>query len=122
MVDVDLVKIFELEGFENDLNNKENYYLNLIYNSLIDEVQEKWVYEKTSSLMEWNCAICGTNILIDKLRNDVENFVCDKCVEKYNNTNDIVDNRILKSRNRMYKYLEDKLYEILEDKLKGGIV
>ena len=50
----------------------------------------------------------------------VENFVCDVCKEKYNNKSPVVDRRIMYSRTKMFKYIENKLYEELEDKLKGG--
>ena len=117
MVDLELAKELEIESFKKDLENIENQYLNLIYNDLIDEVQERYEYEKMLPMMHWTCAICGCDILIDKYKNDVENFVCKKCSELYNNKNDIIDLRILKSTNRMYKFLEDKIYEELEDKL-----
>ena len=32
----------------------------------------------------------------------------------------LIDRRILESRNKMFKYIEDKLYEELEDSLKRG--
>lgn len=121
MVNLELVNELELEDFIGYLNNIDNYYLNLIYNPLLKEVQERYIYEKTSSLINWNCAICGCDILLDKNRNDVENFVCESCRDVYNNENINVDGRILLSRNKMYKYIEDKLYEELEDNLKGGV-
>ena len=53
MVDLELARELELDCFRKDLNNIEEYYLNLIYNPLLDEVQERWVYEKTASMIEW---------------------------------------------------------------------
>lgn len=119
MIDRELAKELELDKFYIFLDKVEKHWLNLIYNPILDEVQERWVYEKTSSLIDWKCAICGDKMLIDKNRNDIENFVCENCKELYNNNNEIVDIRILKSRNELYKFLEDKIYEELEDRLKG---
>lgn len=118
MINKNLQKELGLEKFAKDLNNIESQYLNLIYNPLFDNVVERWVYEKTIGLMEWKCAICGDSILTDRNRIDVENFVCDKCKELYNNKNPLVDRRILSSRNKMFEFLENRLYEELEDSLK----
>ena len=120
LADRDKLNDLGLRRFAKDFDNVESQYLNLIYDPVHNRVVEKWVYEKTINLMDWTCTICGSPILVDKSRNDVENFVCEKCREKYNNKSPIVDIRILTSRTRMFKYMEDKLYEELEDKLKGG--
>lgn len=109
-----------LRRFSKDFDNIESQYLNLIYDPVFDRVIDRWTYEKTIGMMEWTCAICGKNILTDKSRSDVENFVCEKCREKYNNKSPIVDRRIMDSRTRLYKYIENKLYEELEDVLKQG--
>ena len=109
-----------LQRFSRDFDNIESQYLNLIYDPNFNRVVERWVYEKTAGLLEWKCAICGDPILVDKSKNDVENFVCEKCKEKYNNKNQVVDRRILDSRTNLFKHIENKLYEELEDKLKRG--
>lgn len=111
----------DLTLFKKDLENIEIQYLNLIYDPIFDRVCERWLYEKTINLMEWKCAICGDTILVDKKRDDVENFICDRCKEIYNNKNEFIDIRILKSRTKLYKYLEDRLYEELEDNLNKGM-
>lgn len=118
IVDQERVKKYGLEKYIKDIDNIENQYLNLIYDPNFDHVVEKWLYERTVGLMPWKCAICGNEILVDKKREDVENFVCDKCKEHYNNKNLVVDRRILDSRTRMFKWIEEKLYEELEDSLK----
>lgn len=109
-----------LQRFSRDFDNIESQYLNLIYDPNFNKVVERWVYEKTAGLLEWKCAICGEPILVDKSKNDVENFVCEKCKENYNNKNKVVDRRILDSRTNLFKHIENKLYEELEDKLKRG--
>lgn len=109
-----------LSRFSKDFDNVESQYLNLIYDPNFDRVVERWVYEKTAGLMEWTCAICSAPILSDRNRTDVENFVCERCKEKYNNKSPVIDRRILNSRTRMFKFIEDKLYEELEDSLKRG--
>lgn len=121
MVDIKFVKELELEEFKKDLDNIENQNLNLIYNPLIDEIQERIDYDNTISLIEWKCAICGKRILVNKLKDDVNNFVCDDCRITYNNTNEYIDRRILESRNKLYKYIEERIYQEIDDRLKGGV-
>ena len=120
LADRDKLNELGLRRFAKDFDNIESQYMNLIYDPIFNRVVERWVYEKTIGMMEWTCAICGKPILSDSGRSDVENFVCDTCKEKYNNKSPVVDRRIMNSRTKMFKYIEDKLYEELEDKLKGG--
>ena len=120
IADRERLKSLGLERFSRYFDDIESQYLNLVYDPIFDRVVERWLYEKTAGMMEWNCAICGESILVDRDRNDAENFVCTKCREKYNNKSPLVDRRILESRNRLFKYIEDKLYEELEDSLKRG--
>ncbi len=120
IADRERLKQLGLQRFSRDFDNIESQYLNLIYDPNFNRVVERWVYEKTVGLLEWKCAICGEPILVDKSKNDVENFVCEKCKEKYNNKNQVVDRRILDSRTNLFKHIENKLYEELEDKLKRG--
>ena len=120
IADREKLKSSGLERFSRDFDNIESQYLNLIYDPNFDTVVERWVYDKTAGLMEWKCAICSEPILVDRDRTDVENFVCEKCREKYNNKSPVVDRRILESRTRMFKFIENKLYEELEDVLKRG--
>ena len=111
----DLIKKYELEGFIHDINNIESPYLNLIYSPLFDIVCTRDEYERIRDMMEWTCAICGCNILINKRKYDVENFVCEKCKEVHNNKNQTIDMRILNSRTKLYKKIENDLYQQLED-------
>ena len=120
IADRDRLKKLGLERFFKNFDNIESQYLNLVYDPNFDRVVERWVYEKTSGMMEWKCAICGEPILLDRNRTDVDNFVCDRCRETYNNKNLLVDRRIMDSRTKMFKYIENKLYEELEDNLNGG--
>ena len=120
IADRDKIKEAGLERFVKDFDNVESQWLSLIYDPIFDRVVERYIYEKTIGLMDWTCAICKEHILVDKNRTDPENFVCERCKEKYNNKNTLVDRRILESRTKMFKYIEDKLYEELEDNLNGG--
>lgn len=120
IADRERLKRLGLERFSRYFDNIESQYLNLVYDPIFDRVVERWVYEKTAGMMEWKCAICGEPILVDRNRSDVENFVCIRCKEKYNNKSPMVDRRIMESRTRLFKYIEDKLYEELEDSLKRG--
>lgn len=119
VIDRERLKSYGLEKFRNDVENIETQYLNLIYDPNFDHVVDRRTYDRTRYLMKWKCAICGTEILTDRNREDAENFVCDKCKELYNNKSPLIDRRIMDSRTRMFKYLEDKLYEELDDILKG---
>ena len=120
IADRERLKRLGLERFSRYFDDIESQYLNLVYDPTFDRVVERWLYEKTAGMMEWKCAICGSDILVDRNRNDVENFVCESCKSRYNNKSPLVDRRILESRNRLFKYIEDKLYEELEDSLKRG--
>lgn len=115
----DKLKTFELENFGKNIQWIESQYLNLIYNPMFDKIQTRDEYEKTKDLVEWECAICGKPIFMSQKRNDVENFVCDECRKTYNNKNRSVDVRILNSRTKMYRMMEDTIYQELEDYLGG---
>jgi DNA-directed RNA polymerase subunit M/transcription elongation factor TFIIS len=91
--------------------------LDLIYDPFFKCVCERYEYEKHIGCMEWKCAICGNSIIIDRRKNDPENFVCEFCKESYNNKNPNVDRRILESRNEMYKELVKRIYDEFEDSL-----
>ena len=119
-MNIDLIKKLELERYKKDINNIESRYLNLIYNPLFDKVCTREEYERTREMMEWTCAICGSRILLNKRKYNVENFVCDKCKEVHNDKNVVVDRRILDSRTKLYKHLENVLYQQLEDNLFKG--
>ena len=119
---VDLIKKYELESFRENIRNIENQYMCLIYHPLFDKVCTRDEYDKTKDLMEWTCAICNKKIYINKRRYDVDNFVCEECNKVHNNKCISIDYRILKSRTKLYKYLEDRLYQELEDTLSKGKV
>lgn len=112
-----LIKKLELERFEKDIENFESRYLNLIYHPLFNKVCTREEYDKTREMMEWSCAICNSRILLSKRKYDVENFVCETCKKEHNNKNVIIDRRILDSRTKLYKHLENNLYQQLEDSL-----
>ena len=114
------IKKFELESFASDIDNIENQYINLIYHPLFDKVCTRNEYDNTKEMMEWECAICNNRILINRRRYDVENFVCETCKKEFNNKSKFIDYRILNSRTKLYKTLEDKLYQELEDILNKG--
>lgn len=114
------LKRFELEEYRKDIINLETQYLNLTYHPVLDKICTREEYDRTKDLMKWTCAICGCEILISHRKYDVENFVCDKCKKDYNNKSSMVDHRILESRTKLYKLLEDRLYQELEDVLSKG--
>ena len=113
-----IIEELELQKFKKTIIQRiENQELELIFDRLLNCVCDRVAYEKNRGLMEWECAICGAKILTDKRRNDVENFVCANCKELYNNESAVVDRRILESRNKMFKMLENTIYEELETRL-----
>ena len=116
-INKDMMNILELQYFKEDLKNIENQYMDLIYDPFFRCVCERNVYEKHIGCMEWKCAICGCDIIIDRRKNDPENFVCGFCKETYNNKNPNIDIRILKSRNKMYNELVNRIYDEFEDSL-----
>ena len=120
MLKHELMKKYGLESFLSDINNIESQYLNLIYHPLFDKVCTRSEWDSTKELMEWTCAICNDKILINKRRYDIENFVCETCKKEHNKKSPYVDNRILKSRTKLYKVLEERLYQELEDVLNKG--
>ena len=75
-INKNMMEILELQRFKDDLKNIENQYLDLIYDPFFKCVCERCVYEKHIGCMEWKCAICGNDIIIDRRKNDPENFVC----------------------------------------------
>ena len=116
-IDKNMMEILELQYFKDDLKNIENQYLDLIYDPFFKCVCERCVYDKHIGCMKWKCAICGKDIIIDKRKNDPENFVCEFCKDVHNNKSQNVDRRILESRNEMYKELIKIIYDEFEDSL-----
>ena len=110
---MDIIKELELEKFKKTIIQRvENQELDLVFDPLFGVI-----CDRVKGIIEWQCAICGEKILTDKRRNDVENFVCERCKEVYNNNSATVDRRILESRTKMFKMMEDTLYDELETKL-----
>lgn len=107
----------ELTGFQKDLERIENQTLDLIYDPLLDCVCTRAEWLSRKGMIPWKCAICGSDIMTDTSRDDVENFVCDRCRVAHNNSNQMIDSRIVMSRTRMYRYLEESYYDELEDML-----
>lgn len=113
-----IIEELELERFKKTIIQRvENQELDLVFDPLFGVICDRVTYEKNKGIIEWNCAICGEKILTDKRRNDVENFVCERCKEVYNNNSATVDRRIMESRTKMFKMMEDTLYDELETKL-----
>lgn len=116
-INKNVMEILELQCFKDDLKNIENQYLDLIYDPFFKCISERHIFEKHIGCMAWKCAICGKDIIIDKRKNDPENFVCELCKENYNNKNTNIDRRIFESRNKMYKELVERIYDEFEDSL-----
>ena len=126
MVDVDKMNELGLQSYQKQLDYIENQYLNLIYNRLLDVIQERWEYEKTINLIEWKCAICGEKILADKkiITNSYNKNLCDvslRTIEKVavSNMNDktleyLFDiTKTLKSKNNIYGRAAELLYDMI---------
>lgn len=114
----DIIEELELQKFKKTIIQRiENQELDLVLDPLFNCICDRVTYEKNRNLMEWECAICGAKIIVSKIRNDIENFVCVNCREAHNNKNTVVDRRILDSRTRMFKLMEDNIYNELETRL-----
>lgn len=116
-----LIEKLGLERHKSAIDNFESRYLNLIYHPLFDKICTRDEYDRTGNLMKWTCAICNNEILIDKGKYDVENFVCETCKKVHNNKNQFIDRRILDSRTKLYNWIEENLYKELEDRLNKGV-
>ena len=68
-IDVGKMKSLELGEFQDCLKNIENQYLDLIYDPFFKCVCERYIYERHIGCMEWKCAICGSDIIIDRRKN-----------------------------------------------------
>lgn len=113
-----IIDDLELQKFKKTIIQRiENQELELIFDPLFKCVCDRVTYESNRNLIEWECAICGKKILTDKRRNDSENFVCEQCKELYNNESLVIDRRILDSRTKMFKMMENTIYDELETKL-----
>lgn len=113
-----IIDELELQKFKKTMIQRiENQELDLVFDPLFHCICDRVTYERNRNLMEWECAICGERIFVSKIRNDVENFVCENCKEVYNNNNSTIDKRILDSRTKMFKNIEDTLYDELETRL-----
>ena len=114
-IDIHKSEELELGEFKTDLERIENQTLDLIYDPLLDCVCTRAEWLSRKGLIPWKCAICGCDIMTDTSRDDVENFVCERCKVAHNNSNQMIDKRIVISRTNMYKHIEDCCYDELED-------
>lgn len=101
--------------YKKDINRIESQEIDLIFNPISNCVQTRQEYKKSLNLINSKCAICDCDIELDKTRDDIENFVCEKCQKIHNSKNKIVDERILIARNRLYKSIKENLYKELEE-------
>jgi predicted RNA-binding Zn-ribbon protein involved in translation (DUF1610 family) len=107
----------ELRRFRKVITQIERQELDIVLDPLTQRVCDRVTYERNLNLFEWECAVCGRKILADRRRNDAENFVCEECGKVYNNASAAVDRRILDSRTRMFRMMEERLYDELESRL-----
>lgn len=121
MVDIDKAKELEIDIFKKELERIDNQTLDLIYDPLFDCVCTRTEFNTRQNIIPWRCAICGDEILVDKSRDDIENFVCERCKVVHNNKNQVIDKRIVRSRTDMFKYMENQMYDELEDLLINNI-
>ena len=85
--------IFKVE----DMNEHEKNPNKILWNPFRETFTTLKEVEADSNLIDWNCAICKTDIQSRMNSKKIENFVCNKCSEAHNSRNKRVDQRIIDS-------------------------
>lgn len=88
--------IFKIEDLTDLVKNEKRPTLN----PYRDQVTTYADAVKDNHLVEWNCGICGSEIISSMKSKKVENFVCSRCVESHNSKCRVVDSRIIESARR----------------------
>lgn len=92
--------IFKVE----DQISHERSLSKIYWNPYKEDFTEYKEIEKDSDTVEWNCAICNTEILSKMNYKKIENFICNKCQDAYNSSNRNIDQRIVDSSNEFIKH------------------
>jgi hypothetical protein len=79
------------------------------YNPYIGEITEFDDIEIQSNLINWNCAICNTEIESQIANFKISNFICKKCKNSHNSTNKRIDPRIVDSSFEFHKFCRKQL-------------
>jgi Zn ribbon nucleic-acid-binding protein len=103
-------RTFEIIFMVEDMNDWAKVREKDYWNPYTDHFSTLRELELDAGLIDWNCAICKTEI---KCRIDspkkVENFVCIKCGESHNSKNKVVDKRIIDSSTNLTKHVKTLL-------------
>ena len=91
--------IFKVE----DLNEHEKGLKKLFWNAFKSTFTTLKEIGQDMGYIDWNCAICNTDIKSKMAYKKVENLVCKKCQEVHNSKNSTIDQRIIDSSIKFLK-------------------
>lgn len=97
--------IFKIE----DMNDHEKNPNKILWNPFRETFTTIKEVEYDSNVIDWNCAICNTQIKSRMDLKKVENFVCNNCVEAHNSRNKRIDQRIIDSSVNFTKHCKSLL-------------
>lgn len=106
--------IFKIE----DMYDHEKNVDKIIWNPYKETFTTLKELEYDSESIEWNCAICKTDIFSRPELSSIENFVCKTCSNSHNSTNTIIDSRIIKSSSDFTNHCKKVLKKEQSDFLK----
>ena len=76
-----------------DMNNHEKFINKEIWNPFKETFTTLKELELDSNIIDWNCAICTTDIKSRMDSKKVENLFCEKCQKSHNSSNKKVDGK-----------------------------
>jgi hypothetical protein len=97
--------IFKVE----DMNDHEKNPNKILWNPFRETFTTIKEVEADSNVIDWNCAICSTDIKARMDSKKIENFVCNKCSEAHNSRNKRVDQRVIDSSVNFTKHCKSLL-------------
>lgn len=80
-----------------EMEDKNKGSRKLWYNPYKDKVSDYRTLKKDSKLIDWNCAICNSNIESNIENFEPSNFLCTECLSVYVSKNGKIDSRIVES-------------------------
>jgi hypothetical protein len=97
--------LFKMAEMERAHKVKNKVY----YNPYLEEITAFEDIEIHSNLIDWNCAICNTEIQSNIANFKIDNFTCNKCKNAHNSTNKRIDPRIVDSSFEFHKFCRNQL-------------
>lgn len=97
--------IFKIE----DMNDHEKNPNKILWNPFRETFTTIKEVESDSNVIDWNCAICDTEIKSRMDSKKIENFVCQRCSDAHHSRNKRVDQRIIDSSVKFTKHCKSLL-------------